>query len=568
MGLTNQKRPIRSFCLAARHLPVARQGMLLGLLFLALSARADLNKATLESARKATALVEIYDVGGLIGWGSAFCVDPDGIFITNEHVATQQHNPVVLTLVLNAGTAAQRALPATIVRLDAEHDLAILRVERAGPLESLELGGLDAVDSLEVSTRLTFLGFPLGGNLALRPQARPEVSISTCHPTHFFGKDGKLTYIQTEGTVNHGNSGGPTIDDRGRVVGVVRARLEGKGVEMVNFIIPSTIVQDLLAAANITLMPKIFSAPLAWTEADAVVVPPNRPAPPSQAACAASLKIIRELMAKQYADTSPAGRRALASALLETVRTTKDDPASRYVLLREAADVAVSAADAPSALVASIALGLSYNLDPLLLESEALTRLSPKITQPQDAIFMATNALALLRTQVHNRAYSDAAKLIPLLHEVANKTHHVVIIAKTRDQIVWVEALATEYGRIAPAFVTLGEHPGDPASNFAVGRFYCLRAGDFGKGLPLLVRTTDPAMKSLAAADLANPTTGMAQKEIADLWVAQSTKEAKRSPEADSCNRRAVYWYEKAQPNLQGIAKTIVQQRLDSLRGK
>src|SRR5437764_3874990 len=92
------------------------------------AAEAALDRATLDRAKGATVLVDTGDA-----YGSAFCIDAADIFVTNQHVieGTPQAN---LKIVLNAGTDAQRIVPARVLRTDPDEDLALLQAVATPPL--------------------------------------------------------------------------------------------------------------------------------------------------------------------------------------------------------------------------------------------------------------------------------------------------------------------------------------------------------------------------------------------------------------------------------------------------
>jgi hypothetical protein len=161
--------------------------------------------------------------------GTAFCIHPSGIFLTNEHVIRQQPN---LSLVLNAGTNKVKILPATVLRSDKGLDLALVRVKGQKGLPALDLA---KDDNLAETDRVIAFGFPFGQVLAIDQKKFPAISVNTGKVTSLREKNGELHRIQVDVVLNPGNSGGPMLDENGKLVGVVVSGIRSSGV---NFAIP------------------------------------------------------------------------------------------------------------------------------------------------------------------------------------------------------------------------------------------------------------------------------------------------------------------------------------------
>ena len=139
---------------------IARIVALFAILLIALPLRAQGEPTKVEIvklAKPATAYVEVPNVGS----GSAFCIHPTGLFITNEHVVRGEKGEI--TLVLDSSLKTQRVLKAKVVRSDKALDLALLRVEYVKDIPSLTLGLIDGL--VELSPVIAF-GFPLGRGLS------------------------------------------------------------------------------------------------------------------------------------------------------------------------------------------------------------------------------------------------------------------------------------------------------------------------------------------------------------------------------------------------------------------
>ena len=98
-----------------------------GLLALAFPASAQEKPTKVEIGKRGKAATAFVDVPRR-GTGTAFCVHPSGLFITNEHVVRGAEKEEI-TLVLNPAVENQRVLKAKVVRMDKALDLALLRVD-------------------------------------------------------------------------------------------------------------------------------------------------------------------------------------------------------------------------------------------------------------------------------------------------------------------------------------------------------------------------------------------------------------------------------------------------------
>jgi S1-C subfamily serine protease len=139
------------------------------------------------------------------GAGSGVVIAPDGYLITNSHVVGGARR---ISVTLQDG----RSVAGSVVGDDAATDLALVRAETAG-LPFAELRGEGAV-------RPGQLGIAIGNPLGFHSTVSTGV-VSAVGRT-FPGRDGRLIedVIQHTAPLNPGNSGGPLVDSRGRVIGI------------------------------------------------------------------------------------------------------------------------------------------------------------------------------------------------------------------------------------------------------------------------------------------------------------------------------------------------------------
>lgn len=179
---------------------------------------------------------------GVEGTGSAFCISDKGFFITNHHVIKSNrlafNNPI--KLIVQSGEKEQRILEARVVKFDERTDLALLHVENPGNLTPLALGS-DA--NLVETAHVTAFGYPLGKMLTIDQRSYPSITVSTGRITALRKDKGELAAIQIDAQVNPGNSGGPLVDEAGKVIGVIVSGVVGTGL---NFAIPVSHLRSFL----------------------------------------------------------------------------------------------------------------------------------------------------------------------------------------------------------------------------------------------------------------------------------------------------------------------------------
>jgi S1-C subfamily serine protease len=165
------------------------------------------------------------------GW-----VTNGGLVVTNAHVVAGQDD----TTVQLRGTGPR--LDAEAVDFDARNDVAVLRVG------GLQAPGLPLRDDVPAGTSAALLGFPQNGPFDV--SAARIGAEQTAISDDAYGR-GPVTrsIVPLRGTVRHGNSGGPLVDEDGRVVGTVFASTVGDD-QRGGFAVPNPVVADALNRAR------------------------------------------------------------------------------------------------------------------------------------------------------------------------------------------------------------------------------------------------------------------------------------------------------------------------------
>jgi hypothetical protein len=170
--------------------------------------------------------------------GAGVIVDPRGLVVTNHHVVAGAAEIEVVVW--------RRGAPrffARVVATDPEQDLALLALWGRGPFPTATLGDSSLV---QVGDRVIAIGTPLG-----LPHSASLGIVSDAGRTLTIGGRSYPEMLQTDATINQGNSGGPLLNLRGEVVGLATAIFAPEGASTgVAFAIPSRRVRAFVAQAG------------------------------------------------------------------------------------------------------------------------------------------------------------------------------------------------------------------------------------------------------------------------------------------------------------------------------
>ena len=169
------------------------------------------------AAAVADSVVTIQSVSDQEGMqGSGFVVDGRGYIVTNNHVISEAaNNPSQFktTVVFNDG----KEVPANLVGRDPKTDLAVIKVDNVNNLTVARLGDSDKV---RVGDEVLAAGAPLG----LRSTVTHGIISALHRPIPLSGEgsdtDTVIDAVQTDASINHGNSGGPLINMDSQVIGI------------------------------------------------------------------------------------------------------------------------------------------------------------------------------------------------------------------------------------------------------------------------------------------------------------------------------------------------------------
>lgn len=179
----------------------------------------------------------IFGTQAVTGTGSGVIISKDGYILTNSHVIRIGNNiSKDVEVYLNDG----KNIKGKVVWSDTAVDIAIVKVEGVNNLLAAELGDSD---SLEVGQVAIAIGNPI--DLAFQRSLSKGV-ISGLN--RFIGQvDGggyMVGLIQTDASINGGNSGGPLVDEQGKIIGINTVKLQT--AEGMGFAIPINSIKPII----------------------------------------------------------------------------------------------------------------------------------------------------------------------------------------------------------------------------------------------------------------------------------------------------------------------------------
>jgi S1-C subfamily serine protease len=159
-----------------------------------------------------------------LGQGSGFIISSGGYVVTNEHVID---GATAATAITYEG----KTHSVTLVGKNVKMDIALLKINEATTYSPLILTDSD---NIQVGEKVIAIGNPLGLQFS--------VSEGIVSAVHRMGDNKINAYIQTDASLNPGNSGGPLIDTEGKVIGINNFKVSGS--ESLGFALESNYIKE------------------------------------------------------------------------------------------------------------------------------------------------------------------------------------------------------------------------------------------------------------------------------------------------------------------------------------
>jgi serine protease Do len=176
--------------------------------------------------------------------GSGFIVDPRGYIITNNHVVDKADKIYVKLSTDPDGGPGDNGRPATVIGVDKDTDIAVIKIDAKEPLPTVKLGNSEGA---QVGDWVLAIGSPFAlsktvtaGIISAKNRSIDEPGPTGVSQSQF------QRFIQTDAAINPGNSGGPLVDMAGNVVGMNTAiYTQSMGSQGVGFAMPANTIASV-----------------------------------------------------------------------------------------------------------------------------------------------------------------------------------------------------------------------------------------------------------------------------------------------------------------------------------
>ncbi|MDB5324046.1 MAG: hypothetical protein JWN40_5677 [Phycisphaerales bacterium] len=286
------------------------------------------------------------------------------------------------------------------------------------------------------------------------------------------------------------------------------------------------------------------------------------PAPPDAAAQERAQKLVRDLFKDAYTRKAPADRVALVKVLRMEAERTSGDLAGKFVLLREARDIAAGAGDFAGAMEAVDDLNRAFAIDAVEMKLTTLRAASRGVNSGEGQRSFVRACFVVGGAAAEAGNFDAAVRAAAMAEPVARATRDPVLVSVASAQ-------STEYLRAQKDAVRAKSVQERVDANRAtaedylmLGEFLCFTKGDWARGLPLLVKSSNAGLKELAVREGTATADAAAQRELANAWwdLAEKNKGLRRG----RMRRHAAAFYQQALDGggLRGLERTRAEKRV------
>jgi hypothetical protein len=262
---------------------------------------------------------------------------------------------------------------------------------------------------------------------------------------------------------------------------------------------------------------------------------------------------------------TPELKLALSEKILGGAKQAADQ-AERFASIELAGRLAAQAGNVTTAFQTVDELAKSFKIDQVEMKTSLLGLASQNSSGKTQDLAVANRALQMIDEAIDDDDFEMAERLASIAVTASRKTRETEFIKQVVARNKEVDEIADQHSAAMAAMETLKTNSDDAEANQIAGRYFCLSKGDWPKGLPLLAKGTDDALKAMAAQDAAGAADANGRIVLGNGWwdLAQNEDGLARK----QLELRAAQWYRLALVGLSGDVKADVEARLAGIEAR
>jgi hypothetical protein len=279
---------------------------------------------------------------------------------------------------------------------------------------------------------------------------------------------------------------------------------------------------------------------------------------PPRADQARSRSLFKAAFASQLNDHSMAGRRKLATMLLDEAPKDADNPSDEFVVLGGAIEASKDASALDLCFRAADIMSSQYEVDARSIKADAASKIDLRGDSPDAALENVWAAIDLADELLQDEDFATATRMLTLARPVAAR--NPLLASAIKRRLKTIEALRVTLDSLGSVAEKLKASPDDPDANLAFGSHLCFDEGEWDQGLAMLAKGSDPDLKGLAGREIAQPRTTDATALLADGWWDAAGK--KPGANRGEVLLHAASLYQSALEGATGLRRTLMENRI------
>ena len=290
---------------------------------------------------------------------------------------------------------------------------------------------------------------------------------------------------------------------------------------------------------------------------------PGRLPVPDATAQAAGLKKLHGLLKSPGPKATAKELTGYGVSLFGVGTGTKDDADLRFVVLKEAFELAYPLGDPDIAARSIAVLDQEYAVDPVGWKAAALLRASTKSPTPSAQRILAEKCDEVVSDAIAVDELDRAEKVAALGVAAAQATKIAAVSTHASKHLIEVRDLAKAFGIYKAAATVLGATPDDPKACSEAGAYLAFGKGDWEAGFKLLAKGSNGQLKALAEKELAAPTEAEDRQALCQAWA--DAVDAQQGVYKVKAAGRACHWYGTLAGGVVGLGRLKLDKRMHEI---